>query len=100
MEKEVVEAEKSIAYLQEKIRETALTEMRQVFYQLIEQQTRTIMLARSKPEYALATIDPPLKPVRKSAPQRALMVIMAGILGGIVMSAYVLISAWRRAARK
>jgi LPS O-antigen subunit length determinant protein (WzzB/FepE family) len=91
MEKEVSEAERSIAYLQQKLQETALTEMRQVFYQLIEQQTRTIMLARAKPEHALATIDPPLEPSDKSGPRRAIMVLVAGMLGVMLMAMAVFI---------
>ena len=94
MEKEVAEAERSIAYLQQKLQETALTEMRQVFYQLIEQQTRTIMLARAKPEYALSTIDPALEPRDKASPKRALMVVLAGMLGVMVMVMVTFIRQW------
>lgn len=94
MEKEVAEAERSIAYLQQKLQETALTEMREVFYQLIEQQTRTIMLARAKPEYALATIDPALEPRDKASPKRALMVVLAGMLGVMFMVMVTFIRQW------
>ncbi len=94
MEKEVTEAERSIAYLQQKLQETALTEMREVFYQLIEQQTRTIMLARAKPEYALATIDPALEPRDKASPKRALMVVIAGMLGAMVVVMVTFIRQW------
>lgn len=94
VEKDVAEAERSIAYLQQKLQETALTEMRQVFYQLIEQQTRTIMLARAKPEYALTTIDPALEPRDKSSPNRTLMVVLAGMLGGMVMVMAAFILQW------
>lgn len=94
MEKEVAEAERSIAYLQKKLNETALTEMREVFYQLIEQQTRTIMLARAKPEYALATIDPALQPREKASPKRALMVVLAGLLGVMFMVTATFIRQW------
>ncbi|MFT5604383.1 MAG: LPS O-antigen subunit length determinant protein (WzzB/FepE family) [Paracoccaceae bacterium] len=94
MEKEVVEAERSIAYLQQKLQETALTEMRQVFYQLIEQQTRTIMLARSKPEYALATIDPALEPRDKFGPKRSLMVVAGGMAGAVFMVVVIFFRQW------
>jgi len=94
MEKDVAEAERSIAYLQQKLQETALTEMRQVFYELIEQQTRTIMLARAKPEYSLATIDPPLEPWNKSAPKRGLMVLGAALFGVIATAIAVFVRQW------
>ncbi len=94
MEKEVAEAERSIAYLQQKLQETVLTEMREVFYQLIEQQTRTIMLARAKPEYALATIDPALEPRDKASPKRTLMTVLASILGAMVMVTVTFIRQW------
>lgn len=89
MEKEALEAERSIAYLKTKLDETALTEMRQVFYQLIEQQTRTIMLAKAKPEYALSVIDPAMEPVSRSSPKRSLIVALGIMLGMMLAFGFV-----------
>lgn len=94
MEKEVAEAERSIAYLQQKLQQTALTEMREVFYQLIEQQTRTIMLARAKPEYALSTIDPGMEPRDRHSPKRTLMVVFAAMIGVIMAVMAVVVRQW------
>jgi len=46
-DQEVAEANASIKYLEGKLQETNIAGMQQVFYQLIETQTRTVMLAHA-----------------------------------------------------
>jgi LPS O-antigen subunit length determinant protein (WzzB/FepE family) len=58
--------------------------METVFYQLIEEQTKNMMLTQVKPEYVLKTIQPPQVPDEKSKPQRALIVILGTLLGGVL----------------
>jgi len=65
--------------------------MQTVFYQLIEQQTKTIMLAEVSQEYVLKTIDPANAPEEKAKPNRALIVILSTMLGGILSVLIVLI---------
>ena len=50
---DVSEAERSIEYLREQINGTPLAELRAVFFELIESQTETIMLANVRSEYVL-----------------------------------------------
>lgn len=57
-EVDIKEAQTSINYLNELQTETAVAELRQVFYQLIEEQTKKIMLAKSRKDYALKIVDP------------------------------------------
>lgn len=45
---DIEEAEASINYLQTKLDETNIAGMQQVFYQLIESETRTVMLANAQ----------------------------------------------------
>nr|WP_310650230.1 Wzz/FepE/Etk N-terminal domain-containing protein [Colwellia sp. MB02u-6] len=90
-EQDKAEAQRSIDYLSTKLQETQLADMQTVFYQLIEQQTKTIMLAEVSLEYVLKTIDPANAPEEKSKPKRALIVVLGTILGGILSVLIVLV---------
>ena len=85
------EAIKSIAYLQEKIKETQVSDMQTVFYQLIEEQTKTLMLAEVSDEYVFKTISPARVAEEKSKPKRALICVLGFILGGMLSVVIVLI---------
>jgi LPS O-antigen subunit length determinant protein (WzzB/FepE family) len=65
--------------------------MQTVFYQLIEEQTKTIMLAEVSQEYVLKTIDPANAPEEKAKPKRALIVVLGTMLGGILSVLIVLV---------
>jgi LPS O-antigen subunit length determinant protein (WzzB/FepE family) len=80
--RDVQEAEARINYLEEKLRDTNITGMQQVFYQLIESETRTVMLANARKEYVFQTVDPAVVPQEKSEPKRAMIVVVATMLGG------------------
>ncbi len=88
---DVEEAEARIAYLEEKLGETSNAGMQQVFYQLIENETRTVMLANAQKEYVFKTVDPAVVPQEKSEPKRALIAIVATIVGGMLGVFFVLI---------
>jgi len=83
-EQDVKEAEARIAYLEGKLQETNIAGMQQVFYQLIESETRTVMLANAQNEYIFKTVDPAVVPQEKSEPKRALIAVIATMLGGML----------------
>lgn len=83
-EKDVREARNRIDYLRQKLEETNITGMQQVFYQLIEGETRTVMLANANDEYVFETIDPAVEPEQASEPKRALICIVATLTGGLL----------------
>ena len=83
-QQDVAEAEARINYLEDKLTDTNIAGMQQVFYQLIESETRTVMLANAQAEYVFKTIDPAVVPQEKSEPKRALIAILAIMLGGIL----------------
>ena len=74
----------NILYLEEQIKNTSLAEMRDVFYNLIGEQTKNKMLAAASPEYALVVVGPSMVPELKSKPERALICIFGSLLGGIL----------------
>lgn len=82
--RDIEEAQASTAYLEEQIQKTTVAAMQQVFYQLIEEQAKRIMLASVSEEYVFKTVDPAVVPEEKAKPKRALMVAVAGIGGGFL----------------
>ncbi len=86
------EATKSIAYLNDKIKETNIADMQEVFYQLIEEQTKTLMLAEVSDEYVFKSISPVKVAEEKSKPRRALTAIFGFLLGGIISVVIALIT--------
>jgi len=86
-EKDVSEAKASIRFLEAQRELTSLVSLDEVFAQLIEEQTKTIMLANVSGEYVFEVIDPPVVPEVKSEPNRALFCVLGtllGCLGGII----------------
>jgi uncharacterized protein involved in exopolysaccharide biosynthesis len=95
-EQDQIEAQASIDYLTEQLSEIELATMETVFYQLIEEQTKNMMLTRVKKEYVLKTIDPAQVPDTKDKPKRALIVVLGTMLGGILSVLIVLIRYFSR----
>ncbi|MGL1957068.1 MAG: Wzz/FepE/Etk N-terminal domain-containing protein [Colwellia sp.] len=85
------ETQDSIDYLTEQLEHIQVATMETVFYQLIEEQTKNMMLTKVKAEYVLKTIDPAQVPDEKSKPKRALIVVLGTVLGGILSVIIVLI---------
>jgi len=83
MEKDVEKAEQAIAYLGDQVSATSLANLQEVFFSLIEEQTKTVMLAKVSDEYLLETLDPAIVPEEKAKPSRVLIVIMGFLLGGL-----------------
>ncbi len=81
----------NIEYLQAQIEKTSIAEMREVFYQIIEEQVKNKMLAEASPEYAFVTVSPSMVPEEKSKSKRALMCILGTLLGGMLSVLYVLL---------
>ena len=85
------EAQASINYLNNELSGIKVKAMETVFYQLIEEQTKNMMLISVKPEYVLKTIDPSQVPEQKEKPKRGLIVVLGTILGMMLSVFFVLI---------
>tara|TARA_R110001592_G_scaffold53617_5_gene164408 strand:+ start:927 stop:1886 length:960 start_codon:yes stop_codon:yes gene_type:complete len=96
---DVGEAKASITYLEEKLSETNIAGMQQMFYQLIESETRTVMLASAQKEYIFKTVDPAVVPEEEVEPKRVLIVIVSTILGGMLGVFTVFIVAFIRSGK-
>jgi uncharacterized protein involved in exopolysaccharide biosynthesis len=88
---DVSEAEKSIEYLKQQVANTSLADLQAMFFELIQSQTETVMLAEVRPEYVFKTIDPAVVPEEKSKPSRALICVLGTLLGGMLGVVTVLI---------
>lgn len=80
----VTEAESSIAFLQQQLKATDIADVRTMLYSLIEEQTKTLMLANVRDEYVLKVVDPAVVPEEKSGPMRSLIVVLSAFLGSIL----------------
>lgn len=90
-QRELAEAERSIAYLNNQIAQTTIADIRTMLFSLIEEQTKTVMLANVRDEYVFKTVDPAIIPELKAKPKRALIVIVTVILAGMLSVFAVLI---------
>ena len=89
--KSLDETRRNIGYLEEQIERTSISDMQSVFYQLIEEQTKNLMLAQVQDEFAFKIIDPAVVPEEKAGPKRALICVLAVLLGGMLGMGIVLI---------
>lgn len=81
---DINESRKNIEYLNNKINETSITEMQSVFYNLIEAQTKSLMLAEVSDQYLVKAIVPAMLPEVKSKPRRALICFIGTFLGFLI----------------
>ena len=82
MRQDLSEAEQAISFLHKQVESTSLAELQKTLFKLIEEQTRTVMLAQVSDEYLFRTIDPAVEMERPSRPKRVLIAVL-GLLGGL-----------------
>ena len=85
------DARRNIDYLNGQIAHTNAVEVQKVMYNLIENETKTAMLANGRIEYAFAVVDPAVAPEVRTSPKRTLMVLIGLILGGLAGIAVALV---------
>lgn len=81
MQQDVSEAEKAIEYLNDLIDRTSLADLQSVFFVMIEENTKIVMLAKISEEYLLKTLDPAVAPEEAAGPNRVLWVLVAVVIG-------------------
>lgn len=78
------EANRSVAYLRKQLEQTDVVEVRKAMFNLIEAETKTLMLTNARIEYAFKIIDPARPPELKDRPRRTLLVLLGCFLGFVV----------------
>ncbi|MCG6267271.1 Wzz/FepE/Etk N-terminal domain-containing protein [Vibrio furnissii] len=77
----ISETTQNLAYLNSQIQKTAVADMQSTFYKLIEEQTKSLMLAEVQDEFVFEVVDPAIVPEVKDQPKRALIVVLGLLLG-------------------
>lgn len=83
------DARRNIAYINEQLKQTTPVEVQHAMYNLVESETKTLMLAEGRAEYAFSTIDPAVPPELKSSPKITIIVLVGlvvGIFAGILIA--------------
>lgn len=76
------ESEKYIEILSKKAQNTQLSELKEIFYNLIAEKTKSSLLAQATDETMFETVGKVIVPEGKSAPSRALLCIVGFIFSG------------------
>jgi uncharacterized protein involved in exopolysaccharide biosynthesis len=90
--RDINDTQKSIRYLNEQVSRTSDFEMRQVFFALIQEQSKKLMIAEITYDYVFDIIDPAYFPMEPSYPKRLLVVIVAAFMVfGAIIFGFVLV---------
>ncbi|MCG6280980.1 Wzz/FepE/Etk N-terminal domain-containing protein [Vibrio diabolicus] len=90
-ERTISETSQNLAYLNSQLQKTAVADMQSTFYKLIEEQTKSLMLAEVQEEFIFKVVDPAVVPELKDGPKRALICVLGTVLGGMLGLVIVLI---------
>jgi len=85
-ERAIQESTRNIEYLKKQLAQTTVVELQHVMYALIENETKSLMLANGRLEYAFTIVDPAVPPEVRFSPRRTLMVISGLFIGGFIGS--------------
>jgi uncharacterized protein involved in exopolysaccharide biosynthesis len=86
------DSSRNIDYLNKQVEKTNVLELQKVMYNLIESETKTLMLANARLEYAYTVVDPAAVPEVRVSPKRTLMVA-TGLAIGLFVG---VLAAWIR----
>jgi uncharacterized protein involved in exopolysaccharide biosynthesis len=82
----IEESNRNIEYLNKQLPQTNVVEIQHAIYALIEAETKSLMLAHGRAEYAFTIVDPAIPAQVRFSPRRTLMVISGFFIGGFVGS--------------
>lgn len=90
-----------VAALQEQLDTTVTTEVRTALFSLLQQELRTITIAKTRKDFALIVLDPAQSPDEydRVGPQRFVWLFAGGVCGGIIGTLIVLFGRLRSARR-
>jgi uncharacterized protein involved in exopolysaccharide biosynthesis len=82
----IEESTRNIEYLNKQLKQTSEVEIQAAMYGLVEDETKSLMLANSRKEYAFTIVDPAVAAEVRYSPKRTLLVISGLFIGGIIGS--------------
>lgn len=78
------EAERNVAYLQREIAGSTVVSLQQSMGRVLEGEMQKLMLARGNEQFAFKVIDRATPPKQRDAPKRALISVVATLVGGFL----------------
>ena len=90
-QKDKIESEKAVSYLNQQVSLTSLSEIKEALAQLLQEETKKLSLIEANQFYVFDYIDPPAVMEKKSKPKRVLICILFSLLGGMLSIVFVLI---------
>ena len=90
-QKDKIESEKAVSYLNQQVSLTSLSEIKEALAQLLQEETKKLTLIEANEYYVFDYIDPPAVMEKKSEPKRALLCILFSLFGAILGIVFVLI---------
>lgn len=83
-QKDRLQSERAVKYLNEQISMTDLSEIKQVLALLLQEETKRLTLIEANQFYVFDYIDPPAVMEQKSEPSRAIICILSALFGGML----------------
>lgn len=93
--RDLVEAQRSISYLNNQIEKTNISDVKTMLYSLIEEQTKTVMLANVRDEYIFKVVDPAVVVEKKIKPARVGIIIIVSMCAFILSCMLMIFSSQR-----
>jgi uncharacterized protein involved in exopolysaccharide biosynthesis len=87
-DKAIADSTRNIEFLHKEIDKTTSVEIQRVLYNLVEEETKTLMLASGRVEYAFTVVDPAVTPQIRVRPWRSL-ILASGIAAGLFLGCFV-----------
>lgn len=89
--KDIKEASRALDFLKEESKKMPVKDINETINSLIKVQLNKLMTAEMRKNYSLEIIDPPYIPEKKSKPARAIICIIAFILGAVLSTLWAII---------
>lgn len=83
-ERALKEAEQNAKFLRAELEQTNIVTLQQSISRLLENELKTLMVARANREYAFRVVDPAAVPKWRSRPKRTILVVVWTMAGGII----------------
>ena len=90
-QKDKLESEKAVSYLNQQITMTSLSEIKEVLAQLLQEETKKLTLIEANEFFVFDYIDPPAVLEKKSEPKRSFIFVLSTIFGAILGIIFILI---------
>jgi uncharacterized protein involved in exopolysaccharide biosynthesis len=96
----LADSRRNIVYLNAEAERATDVDLRHAIFNLIENETKTEMLANGRADYAFRVVDPAVTPEIRAAPHRTLLLITGFVLGAVLGALLVLAWDWVQRQRQ